>query len=102
MKLKEFLKLHEMSLPVFRTPEQAAQEIEDIYASVVKKGESAMGKRGPGDYLGRLDAALQSIQKSTSPERWSSSIKKGLAAKKALGQHREKFSKAQVMHTAVG
>jgi hypothetical protein len=97
MNLKELLDMEEMALPSresFKTPESAAQQIVNIY-NMVKKGNVE------GDYLGKLQAAMQFIGTTTAPERYAIQVKKGKEAIGMLKRHRAGKAKTVVHHTAV-
>jgi hypothetical protein len=74
-KVKMYLGINEMSLPIYNET-QAAAKIMEI-APLVNAGKTADSK---GDYRGHLEAAMKAIQNSVNPEKYLREIKVASAA----------------------
>lgn len=92
MTLKQYL--NEMSMPVIKNEEDAVNRIRQAYQAAVVK------KQPQGDYLGPLQASLKYLGNITNPEKYSSEIKKGKAALKAIQSYGSTKGKQQAKFTS--
>lgn len=85
--------LAEMSLPSYKDPTKAVADIENAYRMAVVKKQPA------GDYLGPLTNAVKYLSGLTNPEKYTRTLKKGMAAQKAIAAYRATKSKTQAVST---
>ena len=93
MKLKEIIS--EMSMPTFKTPEEAVTTINQAYNDVVKR------KMESGDHYGPLSAAAKYLSGLTNPEKYSQQIKMAISAKKMMDKYKAGKATQQAKFTTV-
>lgn len=95
MKLSEFLGLQEMALPTINSAQSAASVIREIYNWAVVK------KQPRGDFIGRLDAAVNFLKKDPAVLKYKDVLKLAVKAKNAISADRGTLSTAQAQSTTV-
>ena len=84
--------IEEMAMKVYKSPEEAVADINDIYGKVMKGNIL-------GDYRGPLESAMKYIAGIQNPERYIREIKKAKAAMKKVVEFKNSRRQGGIVNT---